>query len=263
VDPDHVVTIADRTLSTASVTRDRTNGTETCHLRNDVTAVLLWFGVKPDLLTAAAMFRSQAPGLGLTPIVVGSPALDLARIDLDEEPATEDSLELVRANARARLHEGPDTSARDARWRWLPVPEATNGPPYPPTDDRFWITTEPQGTPQLPYQGGSYCLALLDVASTADAVLALNWSDGNTWPAAVHSDLARHWQVAHGAQIAAIDGAWMEMVVPAPVADRSRAFQLAEEQWGYADRIGRPQHGTVNETASALLADRVWTFWWD
>jgi hypothetical protein len=232
-------------------------------LRDDADALVLWFPTRVDLHLAAAVFRAGRTDTGLVPIAIGSPSDDLRATDeVDDRYWGVEGIDLILDDARLLLFDGPEGHPRSARYPWLPE-WSTGEPAYDPSDDRFWVDVEPEHTSGIPYDRDSFCLALVDVPSSADAILAMNWSDPSRWPAHVHASVARHWHERHGAEVTGLDDAYVEMVVPEPIPDRDTAFALAVEQWGYAESIGHADCTRINQVASGLLVSTMWTFWWD
>ena len=255
---------ADALLSGLAVDMSAPGDARVYSLRDSSRTLGVRFATKADLLQAAHAFRDRRPETGLLPIVIGSPSREFGMVDdADDREEGRNGVDVITANARELLFDGPEADPTDARWRWLPAFDSPLEPAYDPDDERFWVDVEPERSFAIPYEGQTFCLGLFDASTGADAIEQMNWTDGNMWPAHVHADVARHWQERHGAEVVALDCMWMEMSVPEPLTDRRVAFELAVEQFGYADTIGRANYDSINEVASGLLVNTTWTFWWD
>jgi len=114
-------------------------------------------------------------------------------------------------------------------------------------------------------QNGPGALVIVPARHGWEVIEAIRWSDGNTFPSWLHRDVVRRWEQAHGAELAVIDGATVELFVPAPAFDPERVADLAREVRAYGDAVGvgHDTWDSLDEIAAGLLTSTVWSFWWD
>jgi hypothetical protein len=231
-------------------------------------AAVLVLGSAEDLWETWRWFWDRRDELGLYPLAVGNERTEFGYEPEvpHREPDREPVAQLV-AQAREGLFGDPLTDwGQDARLRWLPEVNDRDDPTpaFDPSDDAFWVRTdEPRLTSYHPHMSESFTLGLFPVARGYEALEALNWTDGNTHSTWFHAGVTRSWWERFGAEVISVEMCFMELLVPEPIRDRSAAFELALEQWSYADTVGDADSGIINEVASALTVSRVWSFWWD
>lgn len=77
--------------------------------------------------------------------------------------------------------------------------------------------------------------------------------------------VCRYWHEEYGAEPAYISHDEMEFIVPQPVSDEEKVWELAKQHYAFSpDRVDQcTSSSTVGEVADCLSKSTVWYFWWD
>lgn len=77
--------------------------------------------------------------------------------------------------------------------------------------------------------------------------------------------ICRYWYEEYGAEPAYVSHDELEFIVPEPIADEEKAWELAKQHYAFSpDRVDQCTRSyTVGEVADCLSKSRVWYFWWD
>lgn len=123
-----------------------------------------------------------------------------------------------------------------------------------------------RGAPDSASVGTQY-LVMVPGSSGAQALATIGWSDGNTLGSGQHVAVLGHFERTYGAELAAIDGSGIDLMLGRPLADPVTATRVALERLAYGDTTGNGTAffvaGDELSVARAAMRDQVWSFWWD
>ncbi|HYT91395.1 MAG TPA: DUF4253 domain-containing protein [Gemmataceae bacterium] len=88
-----------------------------------------------------------------------------------------------------------------------------------------------------------------------------------SWNACPHPEhhvaIMKYWHEQYGAEVVGITHDIVEMLVARPPRSRTRALELAREQYLYCDDIVEQGMRDLDTLAATLRGGKVWYFWWD
>jgi hypothetical protein len=213
-------------------------------------SVYIYFVAGQKAISSWRELRTNAPGLGYWPLVLG---------DDRTFEQTKKSFESSAKFAGKRPSPPGATSAQEffeARAEDLGDEfPAGSWPVKPVPPHAFYLPSE---------FDKRTVMGLLPVSHSSQVLQILNYGGWNACPP-VHEHVAVHnyWNERYGAEIVCLSSDILEMQVDRQPASREEALALAREHYLYCNDIVEQGTGTIQELAAGLMASDAWFFWWD
>lgn len=199
--------------------------------------------------------RPETDALGHYPIVVKDPDGEFLGYLTDDEPTPKKTLR-VAATIELPLWFGQRVAGDPEYYANVPLGEWAPGEPQ----DQFTVPYDLEGRPAKGLK-----LVLVPTTRPWEAVAWLHFGGWNECPAPeTHVAVHRYWHRKYGAELVCITRDVMEMRVAKPPKGRSKAKDLAYEQFVYSggDLVFQGSD-SLRALAASLIDAPTWYFWWD